>query len=1002
MRRYITIIYLFIFGNNLIFCQNKIEFKDTIDNSENYKKENGIVRYTNSSTKNSKQYYIQEQDNSFLMTFPSKSSINVANYFERTSNYFKFSENNQFILKDKKNDINGNNIYTFQQFFNGIKVEGGNFRIFENSDGQILTVIGKKLEVSDLNAKPTITLDMAINSAIEGLRLDFKDSLSSGITYLNADLLIIFNGTNNAKNEFVLTYEVKLNQENTHDIFTYYINANNGNIVKKKNSSFDDIAVGNGNTNYSGNQNFSNTFGLFDFILSDETRNITVYDANYSSFFELPFGLHSFQDNDNVWNEKVAHITSVKINSINDLWNDFGTETFPDIYLKFYDSDGDFIYATSPVDDLIFPYTFDTISAIKWPFSIEIWDFDIIGGDDLVGGKYVDDLNETYNYDDGLCNFDILKRVINRPEIDVFWGLQKTHEFYLNKYGRLGVDGSNAQIDAYLYLDPFYQNPLTNSYQINNATGNSAYQTIKFGLGDGIKYMPFVDLETVGHEYTHLVIGATSNLTYEGESGALNESFADIIGTSIDISLNGITETTWKHGEKHFVNPFHYSRSLSNPNLVYDPKTYKTDSFWVDVVGCEPSSLNDRCGVHTNSGVQNYWYYLLSAGGAGVNANEDEFNVTPIGWEKASQIAYYNMTEHLFSDDGYPAAAIGSLAYVIESEPDGANSATWNSVVNAWYAVGVLDNPAQFCSGLLELNESEGIITDGSIDNLYGNNSNCSWLIKPEGATSITLTFSEFFTEADHDTLVVYNGGAITDPILLIWHGNTIPPIVSSSVGEMLIVFRSDGDNNDYGWTANYISTTAPLGCTGTISLNTNTGFFSDGSGTENYTNNNNCSWLIAPLSASSITINFSSFSTEAIYDYVNVYDGYNSASPLLGTYSGTSIPASITTMGSAIYVQFISDGAINSSGWSANYTSDGIDPIITSMSTYEYWFDNNYFGKTDGLLSGPTPNFNESIDVSTLKSGLHSIHIRFKDNNNLWSSVVSTIFCQNPNRSNC
>ena len=53
---------------------------------------------------------------------------------------------------------------------------------------------------------------------------------------------------------------------------------------------------------------------------------------------------------------------------------------------------------------------------------------------------------------------------------------------------------------------------------------------------------------------------------------------------------------------------------------------------------------------------------------------------------------------------------------------------------------------------------ASGEITDGSVADLYGNNSNCSWLISPPGATSITLEFSEFFTEYGHDSVIVYNG----------------------------------------------------------------------------------------------------------------------------------------------------------------------------------------------------------------------------------------------------
>ena len=64
-----------------------------------------------------------------------------------------------------------------------------------------------------------------------------------------------------------------------------------------------------------------------------------------------------------------------------------------------------------------------------------------------------------------------------------------------------------------------------------------------FGLGDGINFKPFVGLDVTGHEYSHMVVNYRQNinlnfiengLNYQGESGALNESFADIFGTCIE------------------------------------------------------------------------------------------------------------------------------------------------------------------------------------------------------------------------------------------------------------------------------------------------------------------------------------------------------------------------------------------------------------------------------------------------------------------------------------
>lgn len=108
--------------------------------------------------------------------------------------------------------------------------------------------------------------------------------------------------------------------------------------------------------------------------------------------------------------------------------------------------------------------------------------------------------------------------------------------------------------------------------------------------------------------------------------------------------------------------------------------------------------------------------------------------------------------------------------------------------------------------------------------------------------------------------------------------------------------------------------------CGGTTNLTSCSGGFSDGSGSNTYCNNSNCSWLIQPADASSITLSFSAFDVESNWDVVNVYNGTNATFPLLGSFSGSTIPGSVTS-GSAMFVVFTSDAATVKQGWSANYS---------------------------------------------------------------------------------
>lgn len=98
-------------------------------------------------------------------------------------------------------------------------------------------------------------------------------------------------------------------------------------------------------------------------------------------------------------------------------------------------------------------------------------------------------------------------------------------------------------------------------------------------------------------------------------------------------------------------------------------------------------------------------------------------------------------------------------------------------------------------------------------------------------------------------------------------------------------------------------------------------GTFSDRECGSSYHDNIDCSWTINPNNVNNITLTFTSFSTEPNYDYVTIYDGFTTNSPILGTFSGDTIPNSVTSSSNAMLVVFHTDGSVTSSGWTASYT---------------------------------------------------------------------------------
>ena len=133
----------------------------------------------------------------------------------------------------------------------------------------------------------------------------------------------------------------------------------------------------------------------------------------------------------------------------------------------------------------------------------------------------------------------------------------------------------------------------------------------------------------------------------------MNESFSDIFGELTENYILG-TQDWLVFGEVGGI------RSFSNPNSNTQPDSYLGTN-WFNTTGCTPSAGNDFCGVHTNSGVQNYWFYLLSAGGSGVNDFGEDFSVSGIGITSARYIAYRNLTVYLTSSSQYIDARQGAL-----------------------------------------------------------------------------------------------------------------------------------------------------------------------------------------------------------------------------------------------------------------------------------------------------------------------------------------------------
>lgn len=249
------------------------------------------------------------------------------------------------------------------------------------------------------------------------------------------------------------------------------------------------------------------------------------------------------------------------------------------------------------------------------------------------------------------------------------WAMANSYDYFWNTHTRSSFDNNSSLIAQYI---------VTPGYGYANAFWDGSTNEMVIGDGDGVYSNSLSTLDVIGHELTHGVTqyNGTGGLIYSGESGALNESFSDIFGTMVEFYAQGnagdydIGEDCWLAGGTPL-------RIMSNPNaagMTPQPDTYG-GLYW------------DPSDPHYNSGVQNFWFYLLAEGGNGTNDISNDYCVNGIGKDKAAQIAYRNLTTYLTPNASFTDARNGSIQAAIDLY--GFNSNEVAQVTSAWYAVGV-------------------------------------------------------------------------------------------------------------------------------------------------------------------------------------------------------------------------------------------------------------------------------------------------------------------------
>ncbi len=250
---------------------------------------------------------------------------------------------------------------------------------------------------------------------------------------------------------------------------------------------------------------------------------------------------------------------------------------------------------------------------------------------------------------------------------EAYEGAGAAYDMFKRIFSRNSIDGRGMRIESTVHYGKAYDNAFWNGRQM------------VYGDGDGRIFGPFTRaLDVIGHELTHGVTQYEAGLNYRGQSGALNESFADVFGALLKQYKKRQTadEADWLIGDKLFLPGIKARaiRSMKDPGSAYndpvlgkDPQPGHMDDY--------VKTWDDNGGVHLNSGIPNRAFYELA------------IRLKGFAWEKAGQIWYKTLAEKLRPASQFRDAL--NMTVAAAGELFGVNSIEQKAVREAWAEVGL-------------------------------------------------------------------------------------------------------------------------------------------------------------------------------------------------------------------------------------------------------------------------------------------------------------------------
>lgn len=280
--------------------------------------------------------------------------------------------------------------------------------------------------------------------------------------------------------------------------------------------------------------------------------------------------------------------------------------------------------------------------------------------------------------------------------------------FYKNMFGRDSWDNKGRKVVSTIHAKFKGSNGQCGS-------DNAFFEGSQFVFGDGSTALknPGAAIDIFGHEFTHGFTASESNLTYQNESGAINEAMSDVMGTGVSIwqrsggtveanpsSLNP-TDKDWDMGEDAALQTS-WQRHMDDPAENGASKDNYPE---------RNTGTSDSGGVHTNSGIMNLAFYMLSEGGTHPRQKSTN-TVTGIGVDKALRIYYY-ANENLFTSSTNFQDARGKLATAAKTLY---GCDEWESVHQSYDAVKVPGTRGTECADTTDEGTGDGGTDGGTGD----------------------------------------------------------------------------------------------------------------------------------------------------------------------------------------------------------------------------------------------------------------------------------------------